>query len=241
MRIRGFLLLACLSLPHLAPASSLVAQTSGYPQDLSSPSPLLSARQVVAAGLILAMTLVGDQGLRGEAQEHRGNTTNAVAQVGNALSEPRYLLPAVGAGYLVGKLTGDEALSRAALHAGRAAIVAGGIVTALKLGFGRSRPSQGEDADVFRPFSGWNSFPSGHTTLAFAVATAIAEETPDQWSDVALYGVATATAFARVNDDRHWTSDVLAGALVGHLSARWLSRRYGLTTGPGVLGITLEF
>lgn len=146
-----------------------------------------------------------------------------------------------GAGYLVGKLTGDETLSRAALHAGRAAIVAGGITTALKLSFGRSRPSQSEDADVFRPFGGWNSFPSGHTMLAFAVATAIAEETPDNWSGVALYGLATATAFARVNDDRHWTSDVLAGALVGHLSARWLSRRHGVRAGPGGLGITFEF
>jgi hypothetical protein len=53
---------------------------------------------------------------------------------------------------------------------------------------------------------------------------------------------ATATALARLNDDRHWTSDVLAGALVGHLSARWLARRSGsLRVSPGSVGIALEF
>ena len=238
MRVRRFLLFTFLTLAH-APASSLGAQAPRRPPEPSHP--LISGKQVLAAGLILTMTLVGDQGLRGEFQEHRGNTTNSIAEVGNAVGEPRYLLPASGAGYLVGQLIGDHGLSRAALHAGGAALVAGGLTTALKFAVGRSRPSQGDDADVFRPLSGWNSFPSGHTALAFAVATAIADETEDRWSDVALYGVAATTAFARVNDDRHWTSDVLAGALVGHLSARWLSRRHRLTAGPGALGITLEF
>jgi membrane-associated phospholipid phosphatase len=238
MRICGFVLFTFLTLVP-APASSLVAQASRRSHDLSHP--LISGKQVLAAGLILTMTLVGDQGLRGEFQEHRGNTTNSVAAVGNALGDPRYLLPAFGTGYLVGQLIGDKALSRVALRAGGAALVAGSVTTALKFVVGRSRPSQADDADVFRPFSGWNSFPSGHTTLAFAVATAIADETDDGWSDALVYGAATVTAFARVNDDRHWTSDVLAGALVGHLSARWLSRRHRLTAGPGALGITLEF
>lgn len=50
------------------------------------------------------------------------------------------------------------------------------------------------------------------------------------------------SAVARVINDRHWTSDVLAGALVGHLSARWLSRRPGLVmVQPGRIGISLSF
>jgi len=38
----------------------------------------------------------------------------------------------------------------------------------------RARPSDGSDADEFKPFSGNNSFDSGHTTEAFAVATVFA-------------------------------------------------------------------
>jgi membrane-associated phospholipid phosphatase len=238
MRVCGFVLLGFLAFGHLGPRPSLLAQT---PDPHTGLHPLITREGVALAGLVLVMTAMGDQGLRGEFQEHRGNTSNSVAELGNALGDPRYLIPAFGGVYLMSQLTGDQTLGRAALHAGEAALLAGGLATALKFAIGRGRPGQSGDADGFRPFSGWNSFPSGHTTLAFAVATAIADETPDRWSDIALYGAAAATAFARVNDDRHWASDVLAGALVGHLSARWLSRRSRLTPGPGALGIKLEF
>ena len=74
------------------------------------------------------------------------------------------------------------------------------------------------------------------------MATTLADETPDPWSDAALYGLATLTAFARVNNDRHWTSDVIVGALIGHLTARWLAGRFGwLTLRPGAVSATLTF
>jgi membrane-associated phospholipid phosphatase len=178
---------------------------------------------------------MADQGLRGELQEYRNGKTNSLASVANTFGEPRYLLPVLGASYLVGRLTGVEELERAAARAGEAAAVAGGLTLVIKHTLGRGRPNQGADADPdrFRPFSRWNSFPSGHTAVAFAVATSIAQQTGDNWSDAALYGVATLTGLARLNDDHHWASDVLAGAIIGHLSARWLSR-HGL-------GVSLDF
>lgn len=217
MRVRGFLLISSLTTAQLLPPSCAVGQAAPRPTDLSRT--FLSGRNA-AAGFILAAAFMVDEGLRGEAQEYRGEETNALARVGNAFGGPRYVLPALSAAYLAGQLTGNRPLRRVALRAGEAAIVASGITTALKYTVGRRRPGAGDDGDLFRPFSRWNSFPSGHTTLAFAVATAIADETQDHWSDIALYGAATLTAFARVNNDRHWTSDVLVGALVGHLSAR---------------------
>ena len=63
----------------------------------------------------------------------------------------------------------------------------GGLSTALKYTVGRSRPSVAGDPDQFRPFTRWNSFPSGHTAVAFAIATAVADETRDPWTDAALY------------------------------------------------------
>jgi membrane-associated phospholipid phosphatase len=205
------------------------------------PRPLLSGRLALVAGLVLVTTFAGDQGLRGEFQESRSSASNTVADFGNVIGDPWYIVPTVGAGALVGHLAGNAALTRTALRAAGAVVVAGGTVTAFKYAIGRRRPSSTGDADEFRPFSGWNSFPSGHTAVAFALATAIAEETRDPWTEAALYGAATLTAFARVNDDRHWASDVVAGALVGHLSARWLSRRYGVKISPGAMTMTLEF
>ncbi len=234
-----------LLLTALATAQPLVPSTAAgqaLPASRDANHPLISGRQAAAAGLIFALTFMADQGLRAEAREQRGPATNSISTVGNALGQPRYVLPALGAGYLVGRLAGSPALSRTALRAGAAAIFASGITTAIKYTAGRSRPNHGDDGDEFRPFSGSTSFPSGHATFAFAVATAIADETPDSWSDIGLYSAATLTAFARVNDDRHWTSDVLVGALVGHLSARWLSRRQGwVRAGPRAVGISFDF
>jgi len=223
----------------VSPAGALAQVESGPPE---SPPSVLSGKTAALAGFVLAASLLADESFRGQVQEYRGKTSDAVARVGNGFGEPRYVLPAIGAGLLVGQLTGQRSVTRVALRAGGAVALAGGITTAVKFAIGRSRPEGDGDADLFRPFSGRSSFPSGHTAVAFALATAIAEETRDPWSDAALYGAATLTALARVNDDRHWISDVFVGALVGHLSARWLSRRQGgLRLRPAGVTMSLEF
>lgn len=66
-----------------------------------------------------------------------------------------------------------------------------------------------------------NSFPSGHTATAFTAATILHKEyglTRSPWFSVAGYGVATATGVMRVLNNRHWISDVVAGAGIGILS-----------------------
>lgn len=76
-----------------------------------------------------------------------------------------------------------------------------------------------------------NSFPSGHATAAFAVAAMQSAFHPKQaplW-----YAGAALIAGSRVRLHRHYTHDVLAGAALGYLSARWeLSRPRGLILSP---------
>jgi len=91
------------------------------------------------------------------------------------------------------------------------------IVNSLKLTIDAPRPSGSAN----------NSFPSGHTATAFMGAEIIRQEYKD---DAPLYGIAayifaTGIGYARIYNDRHWMTDVIAGAGTGILSARigyWL-------------------
>jgi membrane-associated phospholipid phosphatase len=87
---------------------------------------------------------------------------------------------------------------------------------------GRARPSAAPgDPGEFRPSGRLDgSFPSGHTTIAFAAAAAIDAETPARWVPWVVYPAAAAVGWARVSEDRHWLSDVVAGAALGYWTGR---------------------
>lgn len=96
----------------------------------------------------------------------------------------------------------------------------------LKYTLGRQRPNETTDPDAW--FDGGSSFPSMHTSLAFAVGTVFAESGDDRyrWLRRALgYGAAGATAYLRVDHNQHWTSDVVAAAALGLSTARFTMNR----------------
>lgn len=70
--------------------------------------------------------------------------------------------------------------------------------------------------------SGYNSFPSGHTANAFAAAEFLKQEYKGShpWIGYAGYTVATATGILRMYNNKHWVSDVVAGAGFGILSTK---------------------
>ncbi len=80
-----------------------------------------------------------------------------------------------------------------------------------------------------RPYPGtFNSFPSGHTSTAFMGAELLRREYGKEYPGMAVAGyvVATGVGCLRVYNNRHWASDVVAGAGIGILSASltyWLA------------------
>lgn len=60
----------------------------------------------------------------------------------------------------------------------------------------------------------WTSFPSGHSSSAFATASSLSQSY-GLWAAVPLYGAAMVTMAGRVSDDVHWFSDTVAGATLG--------------------------
>lgn len=67
-----------------------------------------------------------------------------------------------------------------------------------------------------------SSFPSGHATSVFSVATVVATRYRNhRWAPWLLYGFATAISFSRVTTSSHFPSDVFVGAALGYTIARY--------------------
>ncbi len=117
--------------------------------------------------------------------------------------------------------------------------------TAFKYVAGRQRPNETTDQNAWRK-SG-SSFPSLHSSAAFAIGTVFAESGGDEYRWVRRvigYGMAGATAYVRMKDNVHWLSDTVAGAALGVATAHFvLNRREQrradagqFTVGPGADG-----
>jgi hypothetical protein len=132
----------------------------------------------------------------------------------------------MGAFYVAG-LVSDDSRARSVGEDGLiSTLIAGGIVTpALKFAIGRHRPRDTDKTFDFKPFSGNSSFPSGHATEAFAVASVIATHYDSSWVRVVSYGSATLVGFARIHHQAHFLSDVTAGAIIGTATGRTVVHR----------------
>jgi membrane-associated phospholipid phosphatase len=160
----------------------------------------------------------------------------------------------LGSFYLDG-VFGHDAKARSVGEDGMiASLIAGGIISpALKTISGRRRPHDATRTFDFSAFGGQSSFPSGHTTQAFAVASVIATHYEAGWVQGVAYGSAALVAFARIHHQAHFLSDVTAGALVGTVVGRAVVHRnaeerrrfqvaplVGPRNQPGI-GVTLSF
>lgn len=132
------------------------------------------------------------------------------------------LVPAAGLMYLIGKLDHKERYRETGVLSLEALADAGLTVEALKLATNRQRPYAGNGTGKFWPddtdvYTTSSSFPSGHSAASFAFARVLVEETPGhRWLHLAIYGVATGVAVARVTGNNHFPSDALVGSVIGY-------------------------
>lgn len=174
---------------------------------------------VIAGGATL---LIFDDEIRKFFQR---NTNPTLDNISKYVVEPwgSGLYPAImfGSYYLYGLAADNTRARQIALGGTQAFVMAAVTSQVLKHVFHRHRPSQNDPPDPYLwegPFQGWNytSFPSGHTTAAFAIASFMQQVYKDKlWVGILSYTVATGVGLSRVYDNVHWPSDVLVGAALG--------------------------
>ena len=103
-----------------------------------------------------------------------------------------------------------------------AVVISSGVTQVLKYTVNRDRPFVTYPDIVKKSTGGSPSFPSGHTSSAFALATSVTLSYPKWYIAAPFYAWAGTVAYSRMDLGVHYPSDVIAGALVGAGSA-WLT------------------
>jgi membrane-associated phospholipid phosphatase len=162
---------------------------------------------------------------------------------------------AAGTALFAGTIRHDEHLRETGALAMRAMADTQLLTSFLKFASDRTRPQANGLTSQSGSFwaeghsSSADSFPSGHTANAFAVAHVIADEYPGWKVKLAVYGLAAATGFERIQGREHFPSDVLVGGAIGYLvggyifdhhSSRSTHVAFAPMVGRGGAGVSLR-
>lgn len=141
-----------------------------------------------------------------------------------------YYIEFVGASivafYGYGLIDENDKIRKLAVKLTEATFLATSITVITKTVVGRGRPYQQESQYSFNPFTfdnDYNSFPSGHTSLAFAYSTVMANQVDNAFWKIGWYSLAGLVGYARIYHNQHWFSDVLMGAAIGYFSGEFVN------------------
>jgi membrane-associated phospholipid phosphatase len=136
----------------------------------------------------------------------------------------------VGLTWSYATLAGDSAGRRETGAMVEAAGLSAVTAYALKYIIAREGPDETSNPNQWFK-GGGDTFPSFHSTAAFAVGTVLAESGSDEyrWLRRLLgYGLGVVTSYERLKHNAHWFSDTVAGAAIGGATANFtMHRRYG--------------
>jgi hypothetical protein len=167
---------------------------------------------MVAGGTILASSLL-DKPVDRFMKKHAGST------IAHQWNNAGKAMPVVLAGAAAGAVAfGDSRMQNMGIISLESMTAAAAVSVATKRLVGRARPSD-EAGQWSRAADRSNaSFPSNHSTVAFAAVTPFAQEYDAPW----LYGLAAAGSLGRTAGRQHWVSDVVAGGVLGYAMGSWL-------------------
>ena len=195
-------------------------------------TPLFTGKDAILLGAFtLGTVLVAPIDMR-VANRLQDSATQASRFLGTAatgfrlLGDPGSFITGTGV-YLIGRAGGNRRVEALGLHSVESILIADILGGGIKMLAGRQRPlvdvKNPYNFQLWRGFSGYKyqSFPSGHTTTAFAFASTVTRESQFWWPHAAwavgtvFYGGASLVGLSRMYNNQHWASDVMAGAAIG--------------------------
>lgn len=193
----------------------------------------MDAKDAAIAAAVFGVTAVlyfNDQGIHDEMQRARGDLAYEIFKKPGRQWEPVGYMGNTNKWYVAALATGYtfriEPLTVIPAQILESHMISAGIRNAVKPLVGRTRPFDGEGPRHFEFLGGGTSFPSGHASVDFELATILSHHVKLWPVKAALYFAAASMAAQRVESDGHWMSDVFLSSVQGYLVARTVVTRH---------------
>ncbi len=185
----------------------------------------ITRRDVIGSVAALGVAFALDRPMRAALRERGpdGPLTHALSVTGNGLGVASHLVPALVGSFVIARVAQSHTATWDVLDAAATYAAADITESILKGSVGRERPYVHGDPTRFHPFTSngnYVSFPSAHVTHIASIASAVAMDVPRPWMRDLAVGATLLVSWQRVHADEHWTSDVVAGALIADLMSR---------------------
>lgn len=206
----------------------------------------------ILAGALSLGTVVfkNDREIMDFVQDTKHVAPDGIGDFGFFLGGRQGLPLVAGGAYFMGAVMKNGKLKNIGIIAVPVGLATQIVTDAFKKSLLRTRPVNSSDPYEFGNEGNFSMF-SGHASGAFSMATVIAEVYKDKpLVPYVAYGVATLVAYSRVYENKHWASDVLGGAVIGHLVTKIIMRTManpdrmsgsGFIVTPGIDGVTMTW
>lgn len=154
--------------------------------------------------------------------------SSTLGKVGSVLGGPEFVWPAVAGLMIWGQNSENDRFHSFTYSLAQATVINEGLVNGLKIAVGRTRPDKSDN----------RSFPSGHAATSFMVASVL-QHYYGWKAGVIGYSAATFIAFSRLRENKHWASDLTAGATLGYIVGSSVCRRTRMSIRLGKTKATL--
>ncbi len=159
-----------------------------------------------------------DKEMKNLAARNQNAKMKSVTHIGEHYGSGLYSVLLSAGLFTTGLLTENKKIETTGRILGEALIISGAAIQIIKVVSGRARPFLNEGPFIFNWFetdNPHNSFPSGHTVVAFTTSSVLAASIKNVYASIALYSLAGLTAYQRIYSNNHWFSDTVLAALIG--------------------------
>ncbi|MDT3695291.1 MAG: phosphatase PAP2 family protein [Ignavibacterium sp.] len=166
---------------------------------------------------ITGLAMIIDEDIKEFSQSNKTEFLNHIFKIDDYY-HIEFMVSSIAVFYLYALIDKNNEMRNLSLRLAEATAYSELINLSIKFISGRSRPYFSESAFKFDPLKlnfDQTSFPSGHSTLAFAYSSVIAKEYNNFLWKFGWYGLAIITAYARVYNNKHWISDIVLGSAIG--------------------------